>query len=162
MLNRWEQVSRYNFLPFCSFFHSPLKPFSGKLDSGLFASDVTSASFSIGVSIWNISSCFYREKRRRGGAVKFSVNVKKGGEEKIGDTRDFLFHRVFRRVPAKEVEIRESWDRWKEGGVRNEEDETRRIFSNARIKDTCEQLPTFRATFAFPRDLCVKITRGIS
>lgn len=80
----------------------------------------------------------------------------------MGDTRDFLFHRVFRRVPAKEVEIRESWDRWKEGGVRNEEDETRRIFSNARIKDTCEQLPTFRATFAFPRDLCVKITRGIS
>lgn len=39
--------------------------------------------------------------------------------------------------------------------------ETRRIFSNARIKDTCEQLATFRATLAFPRDLPVKITRGI-
>lgn len=34
----------------------PLKPFSGKLDSGLFASDVTSASFSIGVSIFKVRS----------------------------------------------------------------------------------------------------------
>lgn len=50
-----------------------------------------------------------------------------------------------------------------ERGERGEEEtfETRRIFSNARIKDTCEQLATFRATLAFPRDLPVKITRGI-